>query len=143
MDVKLLGPPFWLSIHCITFNASIKISEKDQLIYKHFFKSLGDILPCKYCRSSYKVFCKKLRIKHFLSDKMGLTYWLYCIHKLVNLKLNKDNMEFIDVVKKYEKNSTNPMNIDEIHMFVKNTENKYKKYADDKIMKISKEYFTQ
>jgi hypothetical protein len=38
---------------------------------------------------------------------MGITYWLYTIHNIVNLKLNKKQVNFIDVVNYYEKRRAN------------------------------------
>jgi len=69
---------------------------------------------------------------------MGLTYWLYWIHNLVNLKLKKKSIPFKSVVIKYEKMSTKPMNSKEIDTFVFKTEKKYKKYASDLVEKITK-----
>ena len=62
--------------------------------YKAFFKSLGDVLPCKYCRDSYKVFFETLDIdKYMESPACGLVKYYYDFRELVNgkLKLQEQN----------------------------------------------------
>ena len=102
MNVNNWGPPGWLFLHCITFNYPEIPSESDKLRYKNFFENISDILPCKYCRDSYKIFIKYHPIDCFLDSRVGVCYWLFRIHNLVNKKLNCNNDKFIDVVKKYE-----------------------------------------
>ena len=40
-----------------------------------------------------------------------MTYWLFTIHNIVNLKLNKKKANFIDVVDYYEKRRANQTDI--------------------------------
>lgn len=68
--------------------------------YKTFFTSIGDILPCKFCRDSYRIFIKEIPIR--LGSRDELTYWLWQIHEKVNEKLGKSSMRYEDVQKKYE-----------------------------------------
>lgn len=103
MNVNNWGPGGWDFLHSITFNYPLQPTKEDKKYYSEFFKSIGNILPCKYCRESYIIYYKYLPIDYFLSSREGVTYWLYTIHSLVNQKIYKENTPFSDIIKKYEK----------------------------------------
>lgn len=104
MNVNKWGPSGWIFLHTITFNYPEKPTTQDKKKYINFFNLVGDILPCKYCRKSYKIYIKYIPIKYFVDSREGITYWLYNIHNLVNNKIfKKDQISFLEVVKKYEK----------------------------------------
>ena len=62
-------------------------SEKDKQ-YVHFLKSFGEVLPCFYCRESYKNFFNALDIQKYLDmPSCGLIKYVYDLKNLVNTKL--------------------------------------------------------
>lgn len=66
---------------------------KDQQ-YKAFFKSLGDVLPCKFCRDSYHKFYSYLGIDNYLqAPSCGLLRFYYDLRELINSKLKKQEQE--------------------------------------------------
>ena len=75
---------------------------------KLFFAQAENLLPCKYCRESYRGYIRELPIDNFLDSRASLAYWLYQIHNKVNDKLRKqgylveDDPEFMEVCRKYE-----------------------------------------
>lgn len=126
MQTNKWGSETWLSLHCITFNAPNNITIEKQKTYYNYFSLLRELLPCKYCRLSYRVFFKFVPIQDYIDCKMGLTYWLYTIHNLVNLKLGKYIVSFINVVQTYEDmKAQNVPKITDIQLFVEKTEQKY------------------
>ena len=88
MNVNKWGPGGWDFLHSITFNYPLEPTENDKKIYSDFFKSIGNILPCKYCRDSFKIYYKYLPIDHFLDSREGITYWL-SENKIANSANNK------------------------------------------------------
>jgi hypothetical protein len=102
MQVNEWGPGMWKSLHCITFNASEILNNDDRLRYENYFISLGEILPCKYCRESYKIYLVMFPIEKYSDTRHGLVLWLYLIHALVNNKINKPNEPFKDTIYRYE-----------------------------------------
>ena len=54
MRTKVWGPPAWIFLHTVAHNYPLKPTRQDRKNYKNFFKSIGYILPCKYCRMSYQ-----------------------------------------------------------------------------------------
>lgn len=112
MNTKSWGPGLWRALDAIAFNYPIKINKRSkkhkelQKNYYMFFTSLQYMLPCKYCRISYKKFIKELPIDDFLDSRAKLTYWLYLIHDKVNQKLINQELKALleryqDIDKKY------------------------------------------
>lgn len=108
MMTKVWGPPGWFFLHSITFGYPDEITEDNVEKVQHyanFFNSLGNVLPCKYCRNSYNEYIQEIPIENFLSSRDLLVEWLYLIHNKVNNKLgvSKDCIPTLDEVKlKYE-----------------------------------------
>ena len=88
---KIWGPAMWESIHCIAFGYPIEPTEEQKQNYKNFFLNLMNVLPCKFCRDSYKDFVTKedetiLRDEDF-ENRESLTKFVFKIHNRVNKKL--------------------------------------------------------
>lgn len=103
---KIWGPPMWKALHSIAFGYPIEPTEEHKKNYMEFFIQTGNILPCKYCRESYKKFisegCAKLTYK-VMDNRESLTRWLYLLHNAVNIKLGVNyGVSYNDIVKKYE-----------------------------------------
>jgi hypothetical protein len=110
MQTSKWGPSAWDYLHTLTFNYPENPSDDNKKYYYELFNNLKFTLPCKYCRESYSIFFKYININDYLDDRKGITYWLYTIHNIVNLKLNKKKVDFIDVVNYYEKRRANQKN---------------------------------
>jgi hypothetical protein len=69
----------------------INHNNKEHLLLKRQFKrlllNLKNILPCIFCRNSFKIFIKELPIEPYLIGRIQLMYWLYLIKDKVNKKL--------------------------------------------------------
>ena len=111
MLTKVWGPPLWIGLHAITFGypEKIDITNKEHLekrkAYYEFFKLVGDVLPCKYCRQSYKEYFTDLDPMPFLNNRRDIVRWLFTIHNKVNDKLKVpecDRISFLDFTTQYE-----------------------------------------
>ena len=98
------GPPLWHSLHTISFNYPVNPSDKQKEDYMNYFKSLGKVLPCKYCRDNYKDNLKKLSLKKSVfKNRESLSRWVYKLHELVNTNLGKKSgLTYKDVRTRYE-----------------------------------------
>jgi len=101
MQVNKWGPSGWTFLHTVTFNYTP--TDESKIKYKLFFDNLGTVLPCPYCCSSFTTYAKALPIDEYLDSREGLTYWLYCIHNLVNQKVCKELRSFKEIIIEYEK----------------------------------------
>jgi len=110
MQTSKWGPSAWDFLHTITFNYPEYPTDDWKNNYFELFNNLRFTLPCCYCRKSYDIFFKYINIKDYLNDRMGITYWLYIIHNLVNCKLNKKQINFINIVNHYEKKRAGQIN---------------------------------
>ena len=104
---KIWGPAVWESLHCIAFGYPMEPTDEQKKNYKDFFTNLMNVLPCRFCRDSYKDFITKeentLLKDCDMNNRESLTRWLYKIHNRVNFKLGITyNISYEDIVKKYE-----------------------------------------
>lgn len=106
MITKIWGPSLWISLHTITFGYPINPTLQQKRMYKNFFISLGDILPCKYCRESYKQFIitgYTTLSDEIFDNRTNLTKWLFYLHNKVNNKLSVNYFTTYDeIVSRYE-----------------------------------------
>ena len=90
MMTAIWGPTLWHSLHTISFNYPIKPTKKQMKDYHMYFKSLGNVLPCKYCRDNFKENLKKLPLtKEVFKNRKNLSTWVYRLHEMVNKNLGK------------------------------------------------------
>ena len=103
---KIWGPGLWVGLHSITFGYPQKPTKDDKKNFREFFILVGEVLPCKYCRESYRNFITTGSTKltdSSMENRETLTKWLYCLHEAVNNKLGVDyGVSFEDVKKRYE-----------------------------------------
>lgn len=100
MKTSFWGPNAWNFLFCSvigTYPENINNKDKNHIkIKKEFinlFNSLGYIMPCIFCRESYKKFIKEMPINDYLSGRIKLCYWLYKLKDKVNKKLIKQEKE--------------------------------------------------
>tara|TARA_B110000879_G_C11179023_1_gene517418 strand:- start:260 stop:790 length:531 start_codon:yes stop_codon:yes gene_type:complete len=98
------GPPMWHTLHTISFNYPVKPSDIQKRDYMNYFKSLGKVLPCKYCRDNYKENLKKNPITmNVLKNRSNLSMWVYNLHEIINKNLGKKSKLTYEMVKdRYE-----------------------------------------
>jgi len=103
---KIWGPAGWTFLHCITYGYPTEPTDERREKFKQFFTLVGEVLPCKYCRDSYKEFINDKMTElndDVLTNRRTLTEWLYNIHNAVNYKLGMDYGDTLeDIDKRYE-----------------------------------------
>jgi len=106
LNTKIWGPNTWVTLHSISFCYPNNPTQEEKEKYKQFFELLGDLLPCKLCKDSYKEFINNGETKldySVLENRDKFTKWLYYVHDAVNNKLNINyDVSYDDVVKRYE-----------------------------------------
>jgi hypothetical protein len=115
MATAEFGPPAWKFLFIsILGRYPVKVDKriKEHLIlqkeFKHFLTSLQYILPCVFCRNSFKDFLKIIPIKNFLGSRVELMFWLYSMKDLVNKKLiNQELKCYINEKRILKRASTN------------------------------------
>lgn len=119
MNQKVWGPGLWLFLHTLTFNYPVNPKKKDKERMRRFFMSLGDILPCRYCRENYAKHLKNNPIK--LNSKREFVRWVICIHNEVNEQEGKQTVKELDVLQSYEKIYGKKIELDENMGMAKNS----------------------
>lgn len=106
MITKIWGSAGWLFNHSVTFGFPLKPSEEQKDQYLVYFRALGDVLPCGYCRDSYRRFIEEdgTRLdRSVVENRESLTRWFYQLHCKVNEKLGLEYLiTYPDVVQRYE-----------------------------------------
>jgi hypothetical protein len=104
MMTAIWGPPLWHVLHTISFNYPNNPTKEQKKNYYNFYNNLKNILPCKYCRDNLKKNLKQLPLTHdVLKNRFTLSKWVYHLHEMVNLLLNKiSNLSYNDVRERYE-----------------------------------------
>ena len=106
MQTNVWGPAGWVFLHSIAQNYPWKPTHEQMEYYYNFFKVIGNVLPCRYCRESYQQFIEEpgtqLSLKT-MKNRKSIVTWLYKIHNKVNRKLDiKSNPTLKEVWDKYE-----------------------------------------
>ena len=102
MNSNEWGPRAWFLIHAIAFNYPEEPSKEDKQKFKNFIYSLGDVLPCKYCKPAFSKYLEDIPMEPYLKDRKGASYWSYLIHDRVNKKLGKKSPPYEEIVKVFE-----------------------------------------
>ena len=88
---KIWGPPFWETLHCVSAGYPVEPTETDKKNYKEFFISVKNVLPCKFCRTSYEQFITTesdlILDDAVLESRDTLMLWVFKLHERVNFKL--------------------------------------------------------
>lgn len=75
--------------------------------YKLFFESFGNVLPCLFCRDSYKIFFNdpEFKIDDYFTQKWGLVRYVYDLKEKVNNKLrSQETKKLKEEYNKLDKN---------------------------------------
>ena len=127
MQTRVWGPAGWLFLHSIVQNYPWKPTDEQKNNYLSFLTLVGDVLPCRYCRDSYKKYItgidnwkptptelenpdqltekdKDLILNiSKLKSRKTLVIWLYELHNRINKKLGVNcDPTLSEVVNKYE-----------------------------------------
>ena len=104
MLTTVWGPSLWHTLHTISFNYPIKPTKKQMKEYHMFFKSLSNVLPCKYCRINLKNNFKHMPLKScHMKNRYTFSKYIYDLHEFINKMLKKkSNLSYCDVRERYE-----------------------------------------
>jgi hypothetical protein len=91
LNPKVWGPHGWFFIESIVLSLPNKLNYEQKNIYKNFFTSLQDILPCEGCREHYNQNLIKYPLTDtVLSKKENMIRWILNVHN--NVRRNNKNM---------------------------------------------------
>ena len=86
MLTSVWGPAAWHLLHTISFNYPIHPTEENKKEYKYFIESLGDVLPCKYCRMNLKNNLKAHPIKPcHMKNRDAFSRYIYNLHGVLKM----------------------------------------------------------
>jgi len=101
IQTRVWGPAGWLFLHSIAQNYPWKPDQEKKENYLTFFKQVGNVLPCRYCRESYQKFITEPGTELNMSvmeSRKTFVKWLYLVHNKVNKKLGVKKVPSIQKV---------------------------------------------
>jgi hypothetical protein len=115
LNPQVWGPHGWFFIDSIVLSLPNKLTYEQKNIYKNFFTSLQDILPCEGCREHYKQNLIKYPLtEEVLSKKENMIKWLLNVHNNVRRNAKKIpisiNQFFEYYNKQYDDDNNNKKN---------------------------------
>jgi hypothetical protein len=118
LNPNVWGPHGWFFIDSIVLSLPNNLSYEQKNIYKNFFTSLQDVLPCEACREHYKQNLIKFPLTdNILSKKENMIKWILNVHN--NVRKNDENKIPISIKqyfeyynKQYDKNNNKNNNKD-------------------------------
>lgn len=102
----LWGSCGWVFLFSVAFGYPVKPTDEKKNHYLAFFRGIGHILPCIYCRQSYLEYIDQGDTKldmDIMQSRESLTRWLYRLRNRINEKLDVYYaVTYEEVVDKYE-----------------------------------------
>lgn len=104
MMTSVWGPSMWHSMHTISFNYPVEPTKEEKDTYMKFYKSIGSVLPCRYCRENFKKNLKKVPITmDTMKNRESLSIWTYLLHEEINKMLGKNSgLSYNEIRTRYE-----------------------------------------
>jgi hypothetical protein len=78
------GPAGWTFLHAIANTYSETPSIREQRIYRSFFESIADVMPCSICGEHFRGF-----LPAPVESRGALSTWLIGVHNAVRKKQGK------------------------------------------------------
>ena len=105
MLTSVWGPPLWHALHTISFNYPVHPDRDTRKKYYRFMRSLGDVLPCRYCRDNYAGNIQALKFgSRHLRNRETFSKYVFDLHQHVNAMLGKpeNGLSYEKVRRRYE-----------------------------------------
>ncbi len=104
MLTTVWGPMIWNTLHLISFNYPVHPTEEDKKHYHDYLVSLGNVLPCKYCRDNYRANLTRTGFAPTVfNNRETFSRFIYDLHNEVNKMLKKPiELSYEDVRDRYE-----------------------------------------
>jgi len=91
LNTKCWGPPFWFTLHSISFNYPNEPTEQEKDNYHNYLMCLKNVLPCKACRENYSSNLERVGYtRECLDNRKTFSMFVYRLHNCVNKMLGKD-----------------------------------------------------
>jgi len=111
IDPRIWGKHFWFMMYSIALVYPHNPTREDKKNTKHFYSSLGPILPCEKCRRNFNDHIKHYPITDTVfANRSNLVTWVININNEVNKSTGGKIVTYNDIIKEYSI-KLNPNNI--------------------------------
>ena len=97
------GPHAWFFIDNVAFSYPKNPTRYHKELFKKFFITIGDIIPCQSCRYHFKQNFKKNPLTNkILSNRNQFIEWVFNFHNIVRKSQGKNERTFSEIMKYYD-----------------------------------------
>lgn len=103
--VSKWGTPGWTFLHCVSFTYSKTPTPQERRDMFAFLRSVGNVLPCKKCRSHYNSYVHtrlQSTTSPALQSRESLSRFVVDLHNDVNRRLQRPVIDYETVRRMYE-----------------------------------------
>ena len=94
MNINIVGPPLWRSLHAITFAYPETATTEQSQSAVAFFDALVPLFPCDKCRPHLAAELQRHPVKDVAGGRDAFARWLVDLHNRVNARLGKPQWTF-------------------------------------------------
>ena len=94
MNINIVGPPLWRSLHAITFAYPETATTEQSQSAVAFFDALVPLFPCDKCRPHLAAELQRHPVKDVAGGRDAFARWLVDLHNRVNARLGKPQWKF-------------------------------------------------
>lgn len=94
MNINIVGPPLWRSLHAITFAYPETATTEQSQNAVAFFDALVPLFPCDKCRPHLAAELQRHPVKDVAGGRDAFARWLVDLHNRVNARLGKPQWTF-------------------------------------------------
>jgi len=118
LNPNLWGPHAWFFIDNVAFSYPKNPTKFHKELFKNFFITIGDIIPCHSCRIHFKQNLKKIPLtNNILSSRNKFIEWVFQFHNLVRKSQGKNQRTHTEIMKYYD-NPPNTSNNNTNHILI-------------------------
>ena len=103
MKTEIWGPKYWFVLHSIARTYPENPNDTTQKIYYSWIRNLPLFLPDKSIGNSFASVLDEYPVTPYLDSRLSLMKWMHYIHNVINKKLGKERISFIEAMKIHEK----------------------------------------
>lgn len=95
------GPYYWFVLHSIVRTYPLHPTETSKKKYYEFIQNIPIFLPNREVGDEFAKMIDIYPVSPYMDTRVSLMKWMHFIHNKVNLKLGKEEISFLESIKRY------------------------------------------
>ena len=103
---EIWGPYYWFVLHSIVRTYPLHPTETAKKKYYEFIQNIPLFLPNSEIGDNFAKTMDIYPVSPYLDTRVSLMKWMHFIHNKINLKLEKEEVSFMEAVRRYDEIAT-------------------------------------